>query len=241
MFVHLRKRALVLTAAALAVAGIAVPAAVTSVPARAATPSCGPTCVEPFSHEWGRRLIMDAIGNGFGRQHQRLILFRASHDDGAQDFVPTFQGPVSGLVGSGLLAPTTLIHYAADQAFELEYSPFGVDSGFCVGTWPQTPNSFGRQPQVPSGFKLRLEPCGEGSNTIWIVDHFGTDGNDPGFGTVISGTTTNFSHPPVWTYPALATPFDFPRPSVIVSSQRTFSSGQHPDSQQWGARVGVIP
>jgi len=205
----------------------------TSAPVRAATPSCGPGCVEPFSHEWGHNELMDAIGGGPGVQHQRLILFRASHDDAALDFTFAFEGTVPQAVSVGLLAPIMLLHYAGDSAFEVEYSPFGVDSDLCIGTWPSN------SPQP--GWRLRLEPCGVGPWTVWIVDHFGTDGNSPGFGTVISGTTRVFSHPLVWTYPPNATPFDIPRPSVLVEPLTTFSFGQHPDSQQWGSRFGVIP
>jgi hypothetical protein len=206
----------------------------TSAPAvRASTPSCGPSCVEPYSHEWGRHEIADAIGGGFGVQHQRVILFRASHDDGAEDFTYSIQGQVHTLASLGLLAPVTLLHYAFDFAFEVEYSPFGVDSGLCIGTWPSL--------HPASGWLLRLEPCGQGAWTIWIVDHFGTDGNSPGFGNVISGTTTVFSHPLVWTYPAGASPFDFPRPTITVRPLTAFSTGTHPDSQQWGATIGVEP
>jgi hypothetical protein len=219
---------------AAAAVGLASGLALTVAPAHAATPSCGSSCVEPFSHEWGHNQVLDAKGGGVGFGGQEIILFRASHDDAAEDFTYSFQGTVHNLVGLGLLAPATLVHYANDQAFELEYSPLGFDSGLCVGTWPQPG-------QVPSGFRLRLFLCGVSARTIWIVDHFGTDGNAPGFGTVISGTTTNFSHPPVWTYPPGATPFDFPRPDVRVFTQISFSGGTHPSSQQWGARFGVLP
>ena len=230
----MKTRIAAITAAAVLAGGISTAALTAATPARAATPSCGPSCVEPFSHEWGRHEVLDVKGGGPGRLHQEIILFRASRDDGAEDFTYSFQGVVKDLVGDGLLAPATLIHYAADQAFELEYSPFGFDSGFCVGTWPVTA-------QVPFGFRLRLFPCGVNANTIWIVDHFGTDGNPPGFGTIISGTTLKFSHPPVWTYPAAATPFDVPRPDVIVSDLRSFSNGSHLDSQEWGSLFGILP
>ena len=218
-------------AAALTIAALA--ALATTIPAQAATPSCGLSCVEPLSAEWGPHEVMDAIYGGAGIQHQRLILFRASHDDGAEDFTYAFEGSVPAAVADGLLPKIDLLHYAGDSAFEVEYSPFGVDSGLCVGTWPS--------PNPLSGWILRLEPCGVGPWTVWVVDHFGTDGNGPGFGTIISGTTTAFSHPLVWTYPAGSTPFDVPRPSITVRPLSTFSFGQHPDAQQWGTTFGVEP
>jgi hypothetical protein len=234
-----RKKRILAGAAAAAL--VLAAGAATAEAAGAATPSCGVTCVEPFTHEWGHNQVLDARGGGFGHATQEVILFRASHDDMAEDFTFAFQGQVSTLVGFGLLHTSTLVHYAADTAWELEYSPLGVNSGLCVGTWPQHRDSFGLQPQVPSGWRLRLFPCGEGANTIWIVDHPNVDGNAVGFATIISGTTTNFSHPRVWDYPGGATPFDFPRPDMIVSTQETFSFGQHPDAEQVGARFGILP
>ena len=220
--------------AACAALAISIPIGLTSFAnaANAATPSCGPNCVEPFSHEWGRHMVMDAIGGGFGVQHQKVVLFRSSHDDGAEDFTYSAQGTVPQLVADGLLPAIDLVHYSGDSGFEVEYTPFGVDSGLCVGTWLTHP--------VP-GNLLRLEPCGVAANTVWIVDHFGTDGNDPHFGNIIAGTTTNFSHPLVWAYPAGSTPFDIPRPTVTVRPLIGFSTGQHPSAEQWGARTGVTP
>ncbi|HEV2698978.1 MAG TPA: hypothetical protein VGU90_13355, partial [Terriglobales bacterium] len=153
----LRKIAASISAAAALVLGCFM----TIQPAHAATPSCGTSCIEPFSHEWGKRLVMDAIHGGVGVQHQKVILFRASHDDAAEDFTFSVQGTVPSLVADGLLPTVDLLHYSADNAFEVEYSPNGVDSNLCVGTWSTHP--------VATNL-LRLEPCGEAANTIWIVD-----------------------------------------------------------------------
>jgi hypothetical protein len=227
---------LAMTAVATVAVGLAAPAVLTASPARAATPSCGSSCVEPDFLEWGHHQVFDVKGGGPGHVGQEIILWRASHDDGAEDFTYAFQAPVSSLVGDGLLAPATLVHYASDQAFELEYTPFGANSGLCVGTWPLKPGI-----QVPSTWRLRLFECGVNANTIWIVDHPNSGGNDFGFATIISGTTLKFSHPPVMTYPANRSPFDFPRPDIIVQNQGGFSAGVRPSNQQVGADFGVIP
>ena len=47
-----------------------------------------------------------------------------------------------------------------DPAFELEYTPFGVGSGLCVGV----------ASTAAQGTKVSLQPCGASSKTVWIVD-----------------------------------------------------------------------
>lgn len=216
-----------------AVAILAVVAlAVLATGARAATPSCGPSCVEPYTKLFLRHQILDVQGGGFGSLHQKLILWRASNGDLAQDFTFSEQGTVPQLVADGLLPPVMLLHYSGDRGFELQYTPLGLDSGFCVGTWNFHP---------APGNILRLVPCGVDARTIWIVDHFGTDGNDPGYGNIIQGTNTSFSNPLVWTYPFNAAPTDFPRPGIQMFRLGTFSNGTHPFRQQWGATFGVEP
>jgi hypothetical protein len=220
----------ILTAIAAAAATLAA-SAVTAHAASAATPSCGPGCVEPYSHLFGRNQVMDAIGGGFGTQHQRLILFRASQGDPAEDLTFSDQGTVHDFFLAGEVSAAFDLHYHALRMIELEYSPLGLDSGLCVSTWP------GLHPAP--GWILRLEPCGVGPWSLWAVSP--GPGNSPGFFNVIAGTTTNFSHPLVWTYPPGSTPQDLPRPSVKVFPLASFSTGAHPNAQQWSARVGVIP
>lgn len=221
------------TVLALVTAGTAIPAA----EAHAATPSCGSQCVEPYNHEWGRHIQLATLGGGDGYLHQPISMWRASNSLRAEDFTYSFQGTVNTLVADGLLPPSFLVHYAGDPAFELTYTPLGDNDPngtgpLCVGTWSMNP---------ANNNLLRLQDCGLDRNTLWIVDNFGTGGNDPGFGTIVAGSTVNFSDPLVWTYPANVTPFDTPRPIVRVQRLRTFSDGTHPDSQQWGAHFGVNP
>jgi hypothetical protein len=213
-----------------AVVALIIPAGISqmAITANAATPSCGNGCVNPLTREWGRHIVMDAIGGGFGVQHQRMILFRFTQDP-AEDFVYSFQGTVNDLFADGLVSAAVKLHYGNDPAFELEYSPLGLDSNLCVGSWLTHP---------VAGNILRLEPCGVAANTLWIVHDFGVNGNNPGFGTIIAGTTTNFSHPLVWTYRNQNSPFDLPRESINLDPQQTFSNGVHPNGQQWGARFG---
>ena len=89
-----------------------------------------------------------------------------------------------------------------DPAFELEYTPFGVGSGLCVGV----------ASTAVQGTKVSLQPCGASSKTVWIVDTLDTTIRH-GYVPLINGSDTNFSHPYVLTYPKNAYPTDKPRRS----------------------------
>ena len=47
-----------------------------------------------------------------------------------------------------------------DPAFEIEYTPFGVGSGLCVGV----------ASTAVQNEQVSLQPCGVSSKTVWIVD-----------------------------------------------------------------------
>lgn len=211
-----------------AAASVAVPLAIGGV-AHAATGSCGRNCVDPYSKEWGSHEDLNLNGGGFGRVGQTLGLFRASNANIGEDFVYSDEGTVASLAGLGYFSRGVLVHYAADEAFELAYEPAGLDQDLCVGTASLAPRS---------GAPLVLEPCGVDARTLWIVAP--AKGRTARFVNVIAGTTTNFSHPLVWTYPAWASPFDSPRPAIELYTEQTNSRGFTPDYQQWSAKFGVL-
>ena len=66
---------------------------------------------------------------------QPIILFRTSNADPAEDFTISFQGTVADFFAAGLVSAAVNLPLLRDDSrpFELEYSPYGVDSGLCVG------------------------------------------------------------------------------------------------------------
>src|SRR5438270_6110020 len=127
--------------------------------ASAATPSCGSSCIEIFSREFGTHahpnFVMDVFRQG-EKVGQPVILFKSSNADPAEDFTVSFQGLVSDFFAAGLVSAALNLHYgngsvaATDEpAFELEYAPFGVDSGLCVGL---ARTAFSHE-------KVSLQPC----------------------------------------------------------------------------------
>jgi hypothetical protein len=129
-------------------------------------------------------------------------------------------------------------------AFEIEYAPFGVNSGLCMGV---AATAF-------QGEGVTLQPCGVSSKTVWIVDG-GPNAIDnlhalPGV-PLINGSDTNFSHPFVLTYPANANPVDKPRAQVTVTNLTGFAQpgnggvlpiiGTVSSTQLWIQTLGVLP
>ena len=219
--------------------------------ASAATPSCGHACINVFSRDFGTfrhpNFTMDVLRQG-SQVGQPVILFKTSNSDPALDWSVSFQGATSDLCAVGLVSALTCLHYGGGTAanpgefpdlpaWEVEYAPFGVDSGLCMGvaaTASQNEN-------------VSLQPCGVSGKTIWLVDD---QVNVTGAYTpLINGSNTNFSHPFVLTYPNNGYPTDKPRPQLQVRNLTGFTNPANfnfpvissvDSNQLWGARFGVL-
>jgi hypothetical protein len=227
----------------------------TATAANAATPSCGNNCINIFSREFGTHakpgFVVDVLRQG-EKVGQPIILFRTSNADPAEDWTISFQGLVSDFFAAGLVSAAVNLHYGGgatdpftksgktpdEPAFEIEYSPYGVESGLCMGT----------ATTAVQGEGVTLQPCGVSAKTVWILDTF----DQPfefflhGYAPAINGSDTNFSHPFVLTYPTTGFPTDMPRPQLKVTNLTGFSNGfgpitgTVPDTQLWGADFGVL-
>src|SRR6266700_6953426 len=82
--------------------------------ASAATPSCGGTCIDIFSREFGTHrtpnFVLDVWRQG-GKVGQPIILFRTSDTDPAEDINASFQGNVSDFFAAGLVSAAVNLHY----------------------------------------------------------------------------------------------------------------------------------
>ena len=225
--------------------------------ASAATPSCGASCLNLFSRDFGTHrspnFVVDVFRQG-AKLGQPIILFKTSNSDPALDFTNSLQGTTADFLAAGLVSPAVALHYGCiagvnfptcvagvnDPAFELEYAPFGVDSGLCVGVAATAVANEG----------VTLQSCGVSARTVWIWD-IGKNADDPaalrhGYFPLINGSTTNFSHPFVLTYPNNGFPTDKPRPQIRVNNLTGFSNGAGPiissvsSNQLWSFRLGVL-
>jgi hypothetical protein len=260
----IKSKALAFAAAATIVAGIGTAGTLS---AGAATPSCGSNCVDLFSRDFGTHktpgFALDVLRQA-SKVGQPVILFKTSNSDPAEDFSVSFQGLVSDLYTLGFVSPAVVLHYGCgwqittstcsstinpitalrfpdDWAFEVQYTPFGVDSGLCVGVG-----------SIPvAGTRVALEPCGLSSKTFWVVDQADSSRgrltpvlNE--YVPLINASETNISQPLVLTYPKSGYPTDKPRPQLTVQNLTGFtnpSTGdpQGVDSDQlWGADLGTL-
>jgi hypothetical protein len=192
--------------AALAVGGLAYSAG-----AGAATNACGSNCVDiSFLSTGPHWLLNDSRGS-------HAVNATVSQQEGSnggnqgrnEDFeyyglgtlvpdyctalgAPAASSPFTDSQCEALVNSTPV----TSQVFELEYYPYGGDgSGLCVSAWD------GQFP-VPSGYKTRLQPCGQNVDSV-LIGATALDGGKfhatPGSLWVISGGSDNFSHPVVLT------------------------------------------
>ncbi len=227
------------------VGGVGAVGAISASSASAATPSCGFSCIVVFNHNFGTHahpnFTLDTLRRG-EKVGQPQILFRVSNSDPALDYTISYQGLVSDFFAAGLVSAAVDLHYGAgavgfpdDFAYEIQYAPYGVDSGLCAGVGTT----------AVAGTKVALEPCGVSSKTVWIVDS--ADSTFSGYVPLINGSDTNFSRPFVLTYPGNGYPTDIPRPQLFVTNLTGFSNGtgNNPsgvnDNQLWGFDQGVLP
>jgi len=199
--------------------------------ASAATPPCGHNCIDIFSREFGTHThpnyVLD-VWRQSAKAGTPIILYRTSNTDKAEDFTISNQGTVADFYAAGLVSASLNLHYSADEAYEFEYSPNGVDSGLCVGTASTAAN---KTPVV-------LVPCGASAKSVWVVDS--QDAIGRGYVPLINGSDTNFSHPYVLHYPGNAFPTDTPRPQLNTYELQKYSNNSVYDNELWGANFGVL-
>jgi hypothetical protein len=196
--------------------------------ASAATPACGSHCISLYTQKFGTHYFVDVYQQR-AAAGQESILFQASNSDPALDFTYAYEGTVNSFYHHYKLVTAAFAHtYGSDPAFEFQYSPYGVNSNFCLSTWP------GVAPQ--SGYKVRLESCGQYSNSLFAADEANASGK---YVPLINGATNSFSNPEVLNYPA-GNPTDMPRPVLNVQPENSYSNGTVFDNQMWAAKVGVI-
>ena len=204
--------------------------------ASAATPPCGNHCISLYPQKYGPHYYVDVYQQRAVAGNE-VILFQGSNSDPALDFTFRYQGTVDSFYKNyGLVSAAFDKTYGNDAAFQFQYSPYGVNSGFCLSTWP------GQVPQP--GFKVRLEPCGSYSNSLWAVDQAANYAHDSHSFSgrdepLINGATNSFSNPEVLNYPA-GNPTDMPRPVLNVQPENTYSNGTVFDNQEWGFDLGAL-
>jgi hypothetical protein len=156
--------------------------------------------------------------------------------EGCTSYGPQFSG-VPGLTAEpNNSTGTNCASYDPDlEAYQIEYSPYGVGSGLCTGT----------ATAASAGTKVVLEPCGVSAKTVWIADYL--DGGRGDFDAfihnyvpLINASQTNFSNPYVLTYPQNGYPTDMPRVQLTTQTLQDTSRGALSNLQLWGYNISVV-
>jgi hypothetical protein len=208
-------------AGAAALSVIAGGAGVAAASANASTPSCGSSCANIWSANWGHRFVLDVYKQQ-DTTGNKVILFRGSNSDPAQDFTVSAWGTVNEIasVYPGFVSPALQLHYGNDQAYEIQYSPFGSGgNNLCLGVAKTAGN----------GTPVMLQPCGVSAKTLWVSQYVGRHGEK----VLVNGSDTNFSHPYVLTYPFSSAPTDNPRPGLRTWNLNVDSRGFVASNQVW--------
>jgi hypothetical protein len=188
--------------------------------AQAETPSCGGACTTVSTQLYPTGFVLDVWRQG-EKVGTPVILYRTSTSDPAEDFTVTDQGLVSTFP-TDILSTHLALQYGNYEAFELEYSPYGVDSGLCVGTGST----------AADGTPVALENCGQTGRTVWVNDTAGAD-DSAGYHPLINGSDTNFSHPYVLNYPGSSYPTDEPRPQLTTWTMSKYQNSIVYNNQEW--------
>jgi hypothetical protein len=173
------KRKVLAAAATLTVAGGL--STVGTLPATAATPQCGPHCIQVFSAKFPN--FVETVFQGVAAVGQPTIVAPPSSSDPAGDLIVPRAGMVSDFFAAGLVSAAVNQHYGSEHAVQIEYAPLGVPTGLCSALATTAYQNEG----------LTLQPCSTPGTTVWIVDT--NDSINTKTFPIVNGSTTDFTHP----------------------------------------------
>jgi hypothetical protein len=223
------KSKLCVVAAAMTVVGGGV---VETLPASAATPSCGAGCISIFSRELGTYAqpgpVEDVLG-GVAHVGQPVILKAPpSGSDPSQDTMP-HRRLVSEWYADGMVSAAVNAHYGSLFGVQIEYAPYGVLSGLCVALASVAHQNEG----------LTLQPCDVPSLTVWVLDYPDSVATAPAWFPIVNASTTDFRRPFAMSlgHDEIASAHRLLQIRVrhlqFLTNEKTL-----PDSQLWGAHFG---
>ena len=212
-----------------AAATLAVAAGLSTVgtlPAGAATPQCGPHCIQVFSAKFGTNAnpnFVETVFQGVAQVGQSTIVAPPSTSSPAGDLIATFPGTglVSDFFAAGLVSAAVNVHYGGEHAVQIEYAPLGDPTGLCSALATTAYQNEG----------LTLQPCSTPGTTVWIVDR--NDSPTTASFPIVNGSTTDFTHPFAMIIHGNPAHKRFPQ----IKVQRLRNPGHVRISQLWGANI----
>jgi hypothetical protein len=226
------KGKLLASAVTLTVAGIV--STVGTLSAGAATPACGPRCVSIFSKELGNYNapgVVETVLDGKANVGQPSTLMQASSSTPSEDFMPRAPGAglVSDFYAAGMVSAEANSHYGGERATQIEYAPFGIGTGLCVGLATVAYQNEG----------LTLQPCNVPALTVWILDFADSPATAPAYFPIVNASTTDFSRPFAMDLPQDEVASDHQILQIHVRHLQFLTDAKTlPDRQLWGAHFG---
>jgi hypothetical protein len=203
-----------------------------TVAASAATPQCGPNCLEVFSVKFAMLPadlgFVETVFLGIPLRGVPTEVAPASSSNPAEDLIVPAPGkvPVTTWYQAGMVSAAVAAHFGNEDAVQIEYAPYGHATGLCTALAHPAYQNEG----------LSLQPCTTPGTTVWILDTNDSTG-EAGF-PIVNGSDTDFVHPFGMTI--LGNPADqlF---TPIIMQHLTGNPGSVPANQLWGAHEGVVP
>jgi hypothetical protein len=199
-----------------------------------ATPACGFNCFELSSLILGPNQIQNVYNSGAngtgGKVGQDVNLKGASNTRPNEDFTGAQVGVLADYCGGLISAESYVcINYPSSYpVFESNWSPFGNESGLCVGI--ATPGY--------SGENATMQNCGVSAATLWVGDlKNATSHHGHLYTPWVNASDPNFSHPLVLTVePGTSRPDN----QLKVERLNTLTGGVSPDTQEFTLHIGPV-
>ena len=157
-------------------------------PASAATPQCGPHCIQIFSAKFGppeQPRFVESVFRGIAAPGVPTGLRRVSGNNPAGDMIVGRAGKVSDFYAAGMVSTAVNNHYGNLSAVQIGYAPRGKATGLCAALATAAYQNEG----------LTLQPCSTPGTTVFIIDTADSPATAPTYFPIVNASTTDFAHP----------------------------------------------
>jgi hypothetical protein len=196
-------------------------------PAEAATPQCGPHCIEIFNAEFGtpeQPRFVESAFRGIAAPGVPTGLYHVSGNNPAGDMIVARAGMVSDFHAAGMVSAAVNNHYGKLSAVQIGYAPRGEATGLCAGL----------ASTAYQNERLTLQPCSTTGTTVFIIDTADSPTTAPTYFPIVNGSTTDFAHPFAMTINGNPAHERF---VPIRVRHLSGNPGHVPENQLWGSKV----
>jgi hypothetical protein len=200
---------------------------VEALPAAAATPQCGPHCIQIFSAKFGTPeypRFVESVFRGIAKAGVPTGLHRVRDDNPAGDVIVRRAGMVSDFYAAGMVSAAVNDHYGNLQGVQIEYAPRGAATGLCAAL---ATTAYQNEP-------LTLQSCSTPGTTVFIIDTPDSPATAQTYFPIVNASTTDFAHPFAMTIDGNPAHKRF----LPIRVRHLIGNPHHvPENQLWGSVV----